>query len=621
MMRWLLILSLAGTIEGQDPYTDYIDRIGQGYLKQRREAVRGIRTEAEAKERARASRAKVLRQIGGLPDYRGPLRAKTVKTLDRGAYWLELVHFESLPGYVVTGNLYRPKQSGRHPAVLYSIGHWDEGKIAGQRIGANLAAKGFVVLAYDPVGQGERQQAFDERHGRSLIGGSTEQHFVNGAQALLAGESVARYFIHDSMRAIDYLLSRPEVDGSRIGASGCSGGGTQTMYVAALDERIKVAAPSCVMNSFEKVMAGPTGDSEQSFPGFVSEGLDQADWIYQFAPKPWLISSTEEDFFTPAGAEIVYRQGVEFYRVFGAEEKLKWVVGPGGHGTPLKVREAIYEWMIRWLKGGAGDAKEMELEMLTVGDLCVFAGCRAPGKELTEVIAEGWKGRRKKGDIRKRIELGGPGSGLSEVKWLGPETQKEELLVMVNDGVPAERRAASLAKLGLRVKLVKLPGSGQVGGRYSGGWIDHTRAWLVGKNLPSIRANDLLVETRQELDRYQKVYLHGWAWGGIPALYAAQAEKRIAGVWIERTPWSLAMAMEARLPRNLHEAIVVGLALEGDFADLMDKRFFIVDAHDWNENRIERAIEGVYRRPFEQTDEELLAAFRKHVLHRELALR
>ncbi len=444
---------------------------------------------------------------------------------------------------------------------------------------------------------------------------------MNGAQALLAGESVARYFIHDSMRGIDYLVSRKEVDPARIGVSGCSGGGTQTMDVAALDERVKVAAPACVMNSFEKVMAGPTGDSEQSFPGFVSDGLDQADWIYQFAPKPWLISSTEEDFFTPAGAEIVYRQGLDFYRIFAAEDRLKWVVGPDGHGTPLKVREAIYEWMIRWLKDGQGDAKELDLAMLPTGDLCVFANCRAPGKDLTTVIAEGWKARRKQADPRKRIALGGEPTGLAEVSWLGPDGKTDELLVMVNDGVPAERRAASLAKLGMRVKLVKLAGSGQVGGRYSGGWIDHARAWLVGKNLPSLRANDLLVEVRKELDRYGKVYVHGWAWGGIPAIYAAHAEKRIAGVWIERTPWSLAMAMEAKLPRNLQEAIVVGLALKGDFADFYDPRFFIVDAHDWNENRLERPLEGGYRRPFEQSDEELLLAFRKHVLHRKVAMR
>ena len=129
--------------------------------------------------------------------------------------------------------------------------------------------------------------------------------------------------------------------------------------------------------------------------------------------------------------------------------------------------------------------------------------------------------------------------------------------------------------------------------------------------MPSLRANDLLVEVREELGKYNKVYLHGWAWGGITAMYAAHAEPRIAKVWIERTPHSLALAMNAPLHRNLHEAIVPGIALAGDFQDFTDKRFFWVDAHDWNENRIEKELPGVYRRPFDQTDAELLAAFRK----------
>ncbi len=598
-------------VSGQDRYTDYLNQLAQRQLAERKPVVAGITTEAQARKRMAESRAKVLRQIGGLPQFRGPLKAVTVKTLDRGSYWIENVHFESLPNYIVTANLYRPKTVGRHPAVLFSLGHWEEGKAAGQRICANLAAKGFVVLAYDPTGQGERAQAFDARYGRSLIGGTTEQHFVAGAQALLAGESVAKYFIHDAMRGIDYLQSRVEVDGTRIGASGCSGGGTQTMYVAALDERVKVAAPACVMNSFEMVVAGPTGDSEQSFPGFVSEGLDQADWVYQFAPKPWLVTSTEQDFFTPAAAKIVVEQAKDFYRVFGKEERVKWVVGPGGHGTPLVVREAIYDWMIRWLKDGKGEAAELDLPMLHADALCVYAGCVAPGRGLSEVIAESWKLRRKQGDARSMIALGGPATGLTEVKWLGPETS-DELFVVVNDGVPAERRAESLAKLGCRIKLVKLPGISPGPSRYSGAWIDHTRAWLVGLNLPSMRANDLLLEVREELGKYNKVYVHGWAWGGISALYAAHAEPRIAKVWIERTPHSLALAMNAPLHRNLHEAIVPGIALAGDFQDFTDKRFFWVDAHDWNENRIEKETPGVYRRPLDETDAELLAAFRKY---------
>ena len=109
------------------------------------------------------------------------------------------------------------------------------------------------------------------------------------------GQSVARYFIHDGMRGIDYLVSRSDVDPDRIGAMGCSGGGTQTTYIAALDERVKAAAVACYMNSFQTLFTGSIGDSEQSLPGFLAAGLDQTDYVELFAPKPWLIASTEGD--------------------------------------------------------------------------------------------------------------------------------------------------------------------------------------------------------------------------------------------------------------------------------------------------------------------------------------
>jgi len=137
-------------------------------------------------------REKVLSLIGGLPDYRGPLRPRVTKTTPRDGYVIENVMFDSLPDYVVTANLYRPDRPGRYPAILMSMGHWDSGKAAGQLLSVNLARRGFVVLAYDPVGQGERQQAFDPRFGRSLIGGPTDQHFSNGAAAILMGQALSR---------------------------------------------------------------------------------------------------------------------------------------------------------------------------------------------------------------------------------------------------------------------------------------------------------------------------------------------------------------------------------------------------------------------------------------------
>ncbi|OYW08104.1 MAG: hypothetical protein B7X34_09410, partial [Acidobacteriia bacterium 12-62-4] len=109
-------------------------------------------------------------------------------------------------------------------------------------------AGGFQLAG---MGQGERSQAFDRRLNRALVYGGVPEHWLAGTQALLVGDTLARYFIWDAKRALDYLVSHPAVDPERIGATGCSGGGTQTTYISALDPRIRVAAPLCYMNSFE----------------------------------------------------------------------------------------------------------------------------------------------------------------------------------------------------------------------------------------------------------------------------------------------------------------------------------------------------------------------------------
>ena len=325
-LGFALAISLSLPLGAQTDLLSWMDGIAQKQLDAREAAIRGIQSTGQAERRKQEVRAKILECIGGLPDYSGPLNARVTGEIRHSGYLVEKVVFESLPRYLVTANLYRPAERGRFPGVLLPLGHWEQGKPAVQRIAGNLALKGFVVLAYDPVGQGERLQAFDKRLGASLTPGATTQHILNGAQSILMGESFARYRIWDAKRALDYLLSRPEVEPDRIGCTGCSGGGTLATFISALDPRIKVAAPTCYMNSFRVLFRGPVGDSEQSFPNFLSSGLDQTDFVELFAPKPWLIGSTEEDFFTPEGARLVCEEAQRWYGIYGAREKVKWVV-------------------------------------------------------------------------------------------------------------------------------------------------------------------------------------------------------------------------------------------------------------------------------------------------------
>ena len=135
---------------------------------------------------------------------------------------------------------------------------------------ATSRQKGFVVFAYDPVGQGERLQAYDWRVGRSIGGWGTEQHIQLGAMACWWDRNLRA--IRSGMRSGLWIICRLGLRwmATRIGCTGCSGGGTLTTYISALDDRIKVAAPACYMNSFRKLCPGPTGDSEQSWGGFLA---------------------------------------------------------------------------------------------------------------------------------------------------------------------------------------------------------------------------------------------------------------------------------------------------------------------------------------------------------------
>ena len=579
----LSLLLLAGGMSptaqtpAKSPFVAELDAIAQKQLKARAAVIDGIKDPAAAKERNAAVRARVLSLIGGLPEERGPLNARVTRTTPRSGYVIEHVIFESLPGYFVTANLYRPERAGRHPGVLMSMGHWESGKAAGQLIATNLARRGFVVLAYDPVGQGERQQAYDARFGRSLIGGPVEQHFVNGPAAILMGQAVSRYFIHDGMRAIDYLVSRPDVDPDRIGATGCSGGGTQTTYIAALDPRVKVAAVACYMNSFRTLFPGPSlGDSEQSVPGFIAAGLDQTDYVELFAPKPWLITSTEDDFFTPAGARQVFEEARRWYELYDAADSVKWVVGPGGHGTPTVVRQAIYDWMVRFLKP-AGGATDEVTDLLPDQALLVTEKGQVEGRELYEIIKEAPRARGTSDELSafvSRLIADNPPIGQTS-KILTPERAKgaRSAVVLVQNTLEPDADANALLAGDHVVALMTLSGRGQdTDRRYAGNWMNNTRAWLVGRNLPATHAaeinavvSDLL--KRDDVDR-SRIMVRASGVVGVPALLAAVVNPRIASLVLSRTPHSLRSAIDSPIHANLHDAVIPGFAVKWDLADL-----------------------------------------------------
>lgn len=591
------LLALAYLQDGSATFLDWMDRIAQKQLDARETAIQAIKTPEQARARQKHTRETVLRLIGGLPDYNGPLNGKVAGTIDAGDYRIDRVTFESLPGLTVTGNLFVPKKPGKHPGIVFPLGHWDQGKPAAQHMAANFARKGFVVLAYDPLGQGERQQAFDKRANRSLIGGSTEQHFMAGANAILINESFARYRIWDAKRAIDYLISRPEVDGERIGATGCSGGGTVTTYISALDPRVKVSAPACYMNSFRLVFTGPVGDSEQSPLDFIAAGLDETDYVEMFAPKPWLIGNTELDFFTPAGAKIVYDEAKSWYKIFGAEDKVKWVVGPGGHGTPTKVREAIYEWMMRWLQV-EGSAKDETVPLFPDHQLWVMPGGQVSGKsrEIYEVIRDNMQAKKKnaspeelKAYLRNLVMAPEEESPVLHFRYDGPlKTEKATLLVQTqwDPSVRFKELAAAGPAAFVTPRGLPVPGTPNL----SGDWIANTRSWLIGRNLPAMRARDIL-RAVDELAKHgvREVTLEASDIPGVWALIAAALDPRIVELKVERAPHSVRASFDSPMHRNLHDAVMPGFALLGDYRDLVNliapsRKVTWRDPTDWMRN-------------------------------------
>ena len=168
----------------------------------------------------------------------------------------------------------------------------------------------------------------------------------------------------DGIRALDYLLSRPEADRNHVAVTGNSGGGTHSTYLAALDDRIHVAMPSCYITTWGHLLdtIGPQ-DAEQCIPPSLADGLDHADFVTAFAPKPYLILSAIRDFFAIGGARQTYEEARRVYTALGAGDKIRMVEADDGHGYSAPRRAAAYRWVSKWLKGSEDDTPERPVQL------------------------------------------------------------------------------------------------------------------------------------------------------------------------------------------------------------------------------------------------------------------
>jgi len=351
----------------------HLNRLSIDSIERREMEISQLRTAEDWKSRQADVRHYFDTMVGPWPA-RTALNSRVTGILEKDGYRVEKVIFESMPGYPVTGALFIPTgHRGKGPAILKVIGHSADAfrRDIYQNVILNLVHKGFVVLAIDPMGQGERVQYFDPASGQSAVGGSTKEHSHVGVQCFLIGRSLARYFTWDGIRAIDYLISRPEVDPHRIGVTGLSGGGTQSSYVGAMDERVLAAAPMGFITSYRRLLEsiGPQ-DAEQVFYHGLVSGIDHADLLEIRAPKPTLHVTTTRDFFSIQGARETEREVTRAFELLGSPENYRRVEDDYGHGFTRKNNEATYAFFQKHLDL-PGDPTEHTYPYLSKEELTV----------------------------------------------------------------------------------------------------------------------------------------------------------------------------------------------------------------------------------------------------------
>ena len=298
--------------------------------------------------------------LGEMPK-RTPLNARVTGVLREDGFTIEKVLFESRPGFHVTSNVYRPAGKGPFPAVLHPCGHTINGKagVAYQKANRLLAQHGFIVLCYDPIGQGERKQLLND-DGRAPLR-PTSEHAVLGPAPILLGGGLGRWMVWDGVRALDYLASRPDVDAKRLGCMGNSGGGNLTSFLMAYDDRIAAAAPGCFITTHRRKNEFPgPGDAEQNLFAQIREGFDHPDFILARAPKPTLILAATADFVPIEGTWEAYRQAKRAYTVLGHPDRVALVEANEKHGFTRHLREGAVRFFARWLQGRLMEITEPE---------------------------------------------------------------------------------------------------------------------------------------------------------------------------------------------------------------------------------------------------------------------
>ncbi len=317
-------------------------------------------------ERAAFLRKQILASAGLLPmPEKTPIHAEVFGKLERSGYTIEKVLLETYPGFYLGGNLYRPTGGhGPYPAVVSPHGHWAYGRLENQQLVSvpgrciNLARQGFVVFTYDMIGYDDTNQI---------------PHDWGSKQYDLWNINPLGVQLWDSIRAVDFVSSLPDVDASRIGVTGASGGGTQTFMLSAVDDRIKAAAP---VNMISATMQG--GSCENAANLRVGGNNDTSNMVVAalMAPRPLLMVSASD--WTMNTNRVEFPAVRSIYRLLGAEQNVETFHQNQVHNYNQQSREWVYTFLGARLRGTTGPISETSFTVEMPQDLLAMYGRTRP---------------------------------------------------------------------------------------------------------------------------------------------------------------------------------------------------------------------------------------------------
>jgi cephalosporin-C deacetylase-like acetyl esterase len=446
------LAALVATVLSADPEPRPGDKMMDAFLDRltrERSAVvfDGATTQEEWTAKLPRLRREYLDMLGLWPlPKKTPLEATVTGMVSHAGVVIEKLHFQSLPGLYVTGNLYRPKEpKGKLPAILYVCGHSGRGrdgnKTAFQDHGLWFASNGYVCLVIDTLQLGE---VAGKHHGTYNLGRFWWQ---------AAGYTPAGVECWNGIRAIDYLVSRPEVDADRVGVTGISGGGAATFWISAADERVKVAVPVSGMSDLESYVSHKVINGHCDCMFLVNTyGWEWTTIAALIAPRPLLFANSDNDGIFPMdGNRRIIDRLRKLYKMLGKPDLVEEHVSPGGHDYRPDLRVAIFKFFNKHLKNDTAEVKDAAFMALPGKDLRVFPEDRdLPANALNGKIDESFV---------PRAEVKLPAEGKYD-EWKADLTKllREKSFRSFPERVPAGKLAAPAEATPLCSTLTTEPG-------------------------------------------------------------------------------------------------------------------------------------------------------------------